>query len=244
MKILAIDTATEACSVALLHDDIITSRFEVCPQQHSQRLLPMVDDVLKDADLTLSELDLLAFGRGPGSFTGVRIATGMIQGLSLGTGLKVAGVSTLEAMAHEVASLGDVESSNSVASKYIAVASDARMDEVYFAVFEQSGSDISLVVAEQVCPPHDAVEQLDALAGLSKHNVIAAGTGWSAYDALGQWLQQCTTQEQAQVTLPNARFMLELAQRAHENGTVTEATSVEPVYLRDKVTWKKLPGRE
>ncbi|WP_346992821.1 tRNA (adenosine(37)-N6)-threonylcarbamoyltransferase complex dimerization subunit type 1 TsaB [Alteromonas gracilis] len=245
MKILAIDTATEACSVALLHDDIITSRFEVCPQQHSQRLLPMVDDVLKDADLTLSELDLLAFGRGPGSFTGyVRIATGMIQGLSLGTGLKVAGVSTLEAMAHEVASLGDAESSIGVTNKYIAVASDARMDEVYFAVFKQSESDITLVVAEQVCPPHDAVEQLNELAGLNKQNVIAAGTGWSAYDALGQWLQQCTTQEQAQVTLPNARFMLELAQHAHENGTVTEATSVEPVYLRDKVTWKKLPGRE
>ena len=103
MNILAIDTATEACSVALQLENVTVSRFEVCPQQHSQRLLPMVDEVLKEAGVSLNELDLLAFGRGPGSFTGVRIATGMIQGLALGTGLKVAGVSTLEAMAREVA---------------------------------------------------------------------------------------------------------------------------------------------
>ena len=99
MNILAIDTATEACSVALQHNGTRITRFEICPQQHSQRLLPMVDEVLKEANITLNDLDLLAFGRGPGSFTGVRIATGMIQGLALGTGLKVAGISTLEAMA-------------------------------------------------------------------------------------------------------------------------------------------------
>ena len=101
MNILAIDTATEACSVALQYNERVITRFEICPQQHSQRLLPMVDDVLKEANVGLSDIELLAFGRGPGRFTGVRIATGMIQGLALGTGLKVAGVSTLEAMACE-----------------------------------------------------------------------------------------------------------------------------------------------
>ena len=105
MKILAIDTATEACSVALNNGTEQFQEFEICPQQHSQRLLPMVDSVLKQAKMSLSDLDLLAFGRGPGSFTGVRIATGMIQGLALGTGLKVAGVSTLAAMAVEAASI-------------------------------------------------------------------------------------------------------------------------------------------
>merc|ERR1712137_1469841 len=107
MNILAIDTATEACSVALQHNGTRITRFEICPQQHSQRLLPMVDEVLKETNITLNDLDLLAFGRGPGSFTGVRIATGMIQGLALGTGLKVAGISTLEAMAVEVAKHAD-----------------------------------------------------------------------------------------------------------------------------------------
>ncbi len=132
MNILAIDTATEACSVALKYNDTIITRFEICPQQHSRRLLPMVDEVLKEAQVALPDLDLLAFGRGPGSFTGVRIATGMIQGLALGTGLKVAGVSTLEAMAFEMASKTEDKAA------LIAVASDARMNEVYFAVYKQT----------------------------------------------------------------------------------------------------------
>ena len=142
MNILAIDTATEACSVALQYDNTVITRFEICPQQHSQRLLPMVDEVLKEAQATLGDIELLAFGRGPGSFTGVRIATGMIQGLALGTGLKVAGVSTLEAMAFEVAS--NVQNKDAL----IAVASDARMDEVYFAVYSQSPTGVVLRIEE------------------------------------------------------------------------------------------------
>lgn len=244
MKILAIDTATEACSVALQHGDTVTSRFEVCPQQHSQRLLPMVDDVLKEAEVALSDLDLLAFGRGPGSFTGVRIATGMIQGLALGTGHKVAGISTLEAMAYEVASLSNSEALSTNTSSLIAVANDARMDEVYFAVFKQSENSITVVVEEQVCPPQVAIDSLNALQQTDNSNLVAAGTGWSAYNALEQWLKHNSENDQASVVLPNARFMLELAQRAMLQGDVSDAVSVEPVYLRDKVTWKKLPGRE
>jgi tRNA threonylcarbamoyladenosine biosynthesis protein TsaB len=242
MKILAIDTATEACSVALQHNDVVTSRFEVCPQQHSQRLLPMVDEVLKEAGVALGELDLLAFGRGPGSFTGVRIATGMIQGLALGSGHKVAGVSTLEAMAHETATINSIDNLNANKDYYIAVASDARMDEVYFAVYKYSANAISLVIEEQVCPPNVAIEQLDALD--DANDVVAAGTGWTAYEELTHWLKDNSSQEMATVTLPNARFMLELAAVAFEHGNVSDAIAVEPVYLRDKVTWKKLPGRE
>lgn len=238
MNILAIDTATEACSVALQFNDIVITRFEVCPQQHSQRLLPMVDDVLKEAQVTLGDLDLLAFGRGPGSFTGVRIATGMIQGLALGTGLKVAGVSTLEAMANEVVS--KTENKDTL----IAVASDARMNEVYFAVYAQSHSGLVLCVEEQVCPPDIAIEKLNALRDSSSASVIAAGTGWSAYKELEQWKSEVCGEVTSEVTLPNAQYMLKLALDAYQKGEVTEAVNVEPVYLRDKVTWKKLPGRE
>lgn len=238
MNILAIDTATEACSVALLYNDTVITRFEICPQQHSQRLLPMVDDVLKEAQVTLSDLDLLSFGRGPGSFTGVRIATGMIQGLALGTGLKVAGVSTLEAMAFEVAS----KAKNREAM--IAVASDARMNEVYFAVYKQTKEGALLTIEEQVCPPEVAVEQLNALRENSSAAVIAVGTGWSAYDELTKWKSEVIGETACDVTLPNAQFMLKLAQDAYGKGEVSEAVNVEPVYLRDKVTWKKLPGRE
>jgi len=241
MNILAIDTATEACSVALQLENVTVSRFEVCPQQHSQRLLPMVDEVLKEAGVSLNELDLLAFGRGPGSFTGVRIATGMIQGLALGTGLKVAGVSTLEAMAREVAaSLNKTTPSNN-AAQFIAVASDARMGEVYFAVYKTDGNALTLEVEEQVCPPEVALEQMAAIANKP---VVVAGTGWDAYEPLQQWLQGHAATSEVTVTLPNAIFMLPLARMAKDRGDVSDAVNVKPVYLRDKVTWKKLPGRE
>ncbi|WP_334020482.1 tRNA (adenosine(37)-N6)-threonylcarbamoyltransferase complex dimerization subunit type 1 TsaB [Alteromonas sp. S015] len=238
MNILAIDTATEACSVALQYKDTVITRFEICPQQHSQRLLPMVDEVLKEAKVSLGDLDLLAFGRGPGSFTGVRIATGMIQGLALGTGLKVAGVSTLEAIACEVAS--QTQHNDAL----IAVASDARMGEVYFAVYSQSTNGVVLSIEEQVCPPEVAIEQLNAFREGNSAAVIAAGTGWSAYEELEQWKSEECGEVTSDVTLPNAQYMLKLAFDAFGKGEISEAVAVEPVYLRDKVTWKKLPGRE
>lgn len=237
MNILAIDTATEACSVALQHNGIRTTRFEICPQQHSQRLLPMVDEVLKEANITLNDLDLLAFGRGPGSFTGVRIATGMIQGLALGTGLKVAGVSTLEAMAVETAAKINDESA------LIAVASDARMDEVYFAVYSHTPDGVYRIIDEQVCPPEMALEQLDSMDQEDSKKIVTAGTGWTAYEKLSEWRANTCSESYEDVSLPNAEYMLSLASKAQETGDVFDAVNVEPVYLRDKVTWKKLPGR-
>ena len=237
MNILAIDTATEACSVALQHNGTRITRFEICPQQHSQRLLPMVDEVLKEANITLNDLDLLAFGRGPGSFTGVRIATGMIQGLALGTGLKVAGISTLEAMAVETAAKINDESA------LIAVASDARMDEVYFAVYSHTPDGVNRIIDEQVCPPEMALEQLDSMDQEVSKKIVTAGTGWTAYEKLSEWRANTCGESHEEVSLPNAEYMLSLASKAQETGDVFDAVNVEPVYLRDKVTWKKLPGR-
>ena len=98
-RILAIDTATEACSVALLNDESTDALFELCPREHTQRILPMVQQVLANNQLNLNQLDALAFGRGPGSFTGVRIGIGIAQGLALGAELPMIGVSTLATMA-------------------------------------------------------------------------------------------------------------------------------------------------
>ena len=99
MRILAIDTATEACSVALWNDGTVNAHFELCPREHTQRILPMVQDILTTSGTSLTDINALAYGRGPGSFTGVRIGIGIAQGLALGAELPMIGVSTLMTMA-------------------------------------------------------------------------------------------------------------------------------------------------
>ena len=229
-NLLAIDTATESLSVALQFNRQTFHRFEICPQQHSQKLLPMIDDVLNEAGATLADLEGLVFGRGPGSFTGVRIATGMIQGLALGSQLPVVGVSTLATMAQQA--IAEQQAS------HIVTAIDARMNEVYFACFEASAQLAVAILDEQVCAPEIAAQSFPA--SIPEHNFVAAGTGWQAYPAL---TDKSSTQE-VSILYPHARYMLALAEPEFEAGRTYSAETVEPVYLRDKVTWKKLPGRE
>ncbi|MDF2179837.1 tRNA (adenosine(37)-N6)-threonylcarbamoyltransferase complex dimerization subunit type 1 TsaB [Aliiglaciecola sp. CAU 1673] len=229
MNILVIDTATEACSAALQIGERQWHRFEICPQQHSQRLLPMVDELLKEAGATLKDLDGLAYGRGPGSFTGVRIATGMIQGLALGTGLPVVGISTLAAMAQQAHSeLGATE---------VVAAIDARMDEVYLGCYHFDNGQIDLRYPEQVLPPQDAASLIDELPVAP----TGVGTGWAAYAALNPkaWVKVTDN-----ILYPSALFMLPLARQQLQQGAGSAVEDIEPVYLRDQVTWKKLPGRE
>src|SRR4029453_2048008 len=126
MKLLAIDTATERCSVALALDGRIVERIADTPRGHADLVLPMVESVLTEGRVQLADLDGLAYGRGPGAFTGVRIAVGVAQGLSFGAGLLTVGVSDLAAVARQVAQAGE----------RVLVCMDARMGEVYWAVFE------------------------------------------------------------------------------------------------------------
>lgn len=226
MNILAIDTATEACSVALQFNNKIYTRYEVCPQQHSQKILIMVEEVMNDAGATLNELQVLGFGRGPGSFTGVRIATGIIQGLALGSGLPVVGVSTLQAMAQQVIASQAVDN--------VAVAIDARMSEVYFARFQNKQGLAVTDGDEQVLAP-----ELAATLTTSSDTGFA-GTGWQAYPELAAAAGNINVS----VSYPYARHMLPLVEQAFLRNEFTTAESVSPVYLRDTVTWKKLPGRE
>ncbi|TPV60693.1 tRNA (adenosine(37)-N6)-threonylcarbamoyltransferase complex dimerization subunit type 1 TsaB [Aestuariibacter sp. GS-14] len=226
MNILAIDTATEACSVALQFNNRIYTRYEVCPQQHSQKILIMIEEVMNEAGATLNELQVLGFGRGPGSFTGVRIATGIIQGLALGAGLPVVGVSTLQAMAQQVIASQAVEN--------VAVAIDARMGEVYFARFQNKQGLAVTDGDEQVLSPVQAATLTTA------SDTGFAGTGWQAYPELAAAAGNINVS----VSYPYARHMLPLAEQAFLRNEFTSAESVSPVYLRDTVTWKKLPGRE
>jgi tRNA threonylcarbamoyladenosine biosynthesis protein TsaB len=226
MNLLVIDTSTEACSVALEIDGTVFSRFEVCPQQHSQRLLPMVDEVLKEANVKLSQLDYLGFGRGPGSFTGVRIATGMIQGLALGSALPVVGISTLAAMAQQaIIDKGAAE---------ISCAIDARIGEVYFARYVANNNVAKLIAEEQVLAPRLAADLLSA------NKSIGVGTGWKAYSELNSADRVEVTED---ILYPNALYMLPLFKHAISDGEAKDIEQIQPVYLRDKVTWKKLPGR-
>ncbi len=223
MKILAIDTATEACSVAVTDGQHVYSLWEECPQQHAQKLLPMVTDILAKANIDKAELTGIAFGQGPGSFTGVRIATAHCQGLALGLGIPAVGISTLHTLAQGACRQANMQNGN------IAVAIDARMGEVYFAQYRVSDGKIALQGTESVIAPELAAGQLP-------NDFIAAGTGWAAYPELA-------ARAQAEITLPDARHMLALAQTQFAQGNGQAVEEIAPQYVRDTVTWKKLPGK-
>lgn len=230
-KILALDTATENCSVALLVGDQIYVRSEVAPRDHTKKILPMVDEVLKEAGLTLAGLDALAFGRGPGSFTGVRIGIGIAQGLAFGADLPMIGISTLAAMAQG--------SYRMKGYTHVATAIDARMSEVYWGRYRrEDNGNWSEVDQECVIAPSllaDSTGSDDLLWG-------CAGTGWAAYEEELRALP--LSREFSDVLYPDAQDIAFLAKFEWDKGNTVSAEQASPVYLRDTVAWKKLPGRE
>jgi tRNA threonylcarbamoyladenosine biosynthesis protein TsaB len=224
VNLLAIDTSMEACSASLLVEGHRYKEYDICPQQHSQKILPMVQALLKQANASLADVHYIIVGRGPGSFTGVRIACGIAQGLAYGAGLKVIGLSTLAAMA--LATKKDK----------VAVASDARMGEVYYAEFQRRDNLLAMVSKEQVCAP-----QIAAASACKFEPDALAGTGWANYPDLSSVFSD----KQASVLYPNADSMIDLALQdlANNSSIAVDASDIEPIYVRDTVTWKKLPGR-
>ncbi|WP_421204933.1 tRNA (adenosine(37)-N6)-threonylcarbamoyltransferase complex dimerization subunit type 1 TsaB [Aeromonas sp. 601027] len=230
LKILAVDTATEACSAALLVGDKLFSRWEEAPRDHTRKILPMVQAVLEDAGISLSDLDAIAFGRGPGSFTGVRIGISVAQGLAFGAGVPLIGISTLAAMAQGAYRLDGAEQ--------VLTAIDARMNEVYFGRYELIDGRMQLVGDEVVSEPAALVDARGKLTG----PVTCVGTGFETY---GETLSGLADElAVSQVRFPAAEDMLPLARDAWLAGEAVPVEQATPVYLRDKVTWKKLPGRE
>lgn len=224
--ILALDTSTDACSVALNINGRVASLFEVAAKSHTQRLLPMVDEVMQGNGLVLADLDAIAFGRGPGSFTGLRICAGIVQGLAFGANLPVIPVSTLEAMA-----LGFYRT-NPNEGRPLLVTLDARMDEVYWGLFERDGNLVKLLSNEGVIGPgvlaiHDDVRALNG-------NFVAVGPGWH-YPSL-----QALTCGRRELDLqPNAENMALIAAGLFAAGKAVSALEAQPVYLRDSVSWQK-----
>ena len=224
MKLIAVETATEACSAALLIDGEVTERFEIAPRQHTQLILPMVDQLLAEAELKLTDLDGLAFGRGPGAFTGVRIATGVIQGLAFAADLPVAPISTLAAMAQ-----GEFRTSG---QRNILTAIDARMGEIYWAGYQFSDSgELDEAIPEQVTPA--------ARAQLPESGLwFGVGSGWqSDGEALTARLADYLIASEASL-LPRALDIALLAAPVIEKGEGVSAAQALPVYLRDQVVHK------
>ena len=229
-RILAIDTATEACSVALWNHGETLAHFELCPREHTQRILPLVEQILAEAGLTLSQLDALAFGRGPGSFTGVRIGIGIAQGLALGADLPMIGVSTLQTMAQGAF--------RRTGATRVLTAIDARMGEVYWGEYSRTAQGgWQGEASEAVLTPEQVQARAQSLSG----QWATAGTGWTSYPDLvaGTLL----TLNDGDMLLPHAEDMLPPALDAWSAKRTVAVDQAEPVYLRNEVTWKKLPGR-
>jgi tRNA threonylcarbamoyladenosine biosynthesis protein TsaB len=230
MKILALDTSTEACSAALLIDSQISQRYQVAPREHGTLILPMIEQLLGEAGVSLAQLDAVAFGRGPGAFVGVRIATGVAQGIAFAVDLPVVPVSSLAALAQSVVP----------ANVYSAI--DARMEEVYWAAYRKNSNGIvELLGEETVCPPHDVAAKLTAVSGQDQ-SWYGVGSGWDTYaDVLQKQVANISGYDANRY--PQARNIATIAQCYYLQGEYVDAAQAMPTYLRDDVAKKMSPNK-
>lgn len=230
MRILAIDTATEACSVALWNDGTTKAHFELCPREHTQRILPMVEEIGRWRSHVNRYRRSGVWSRS-GSFTGVRIGIGIAQGLALGANLPMIGVSTTATMARGARR-------KSGATRVLA-AIDARMGEVYWAEYlRDEHGNWHGEETEAVLTPEQVHARLLQLSG----EWVTVGTGWPARPELGK--DSGLTLSDGDVLLPAAEDMLPVATQMLAAGKTVAVEHAEPVYLRNTVAWKKLPGKE
>ena len=216
--ILAIETATDACSVALYHDGEVLERFEPGARRQTERVLPLVDDILSEAGIGLGALDALAFGQGPGAFTGVRVATSVVQGLAFARDLPVAGVSTLAACA-----LAAFDAHP--ARPRVLAAFDARMGELYLGAYQCRADGVEALLADGLFDPDD-------VPALNGSDWLLAGSG-AIYQA--RIASRVTLAAVDQDAAPRASAVARLAVPMVEQGLTVPAEQAQPVYLRDRV---------
>ena len=230
MKLLAIETATEACSIAVLVDGAVIERFEIAPRRHTELALPWAEALLAEAGIAKSQLDAIAVGRGPGAFTGVRLAIALAQGIALALDRPLLPVSTLAALAMQ-AQMGSgsfsAENEPDPISGILA-AIDARMGEIYLASFQRDGDRVVATSDEIVVAP-DAYAPPD---GMGWHGV---GTGFAAADgALATRLRWQLASMDASA-LPHAADVARLGALAYARGEAIAPERIEPAYLRNNV---------
>jgi tRNA threonylcarbamoyladenosine biosynthesis protein TsaB len=222
VNLLAIDTATQACSVAVLAGSRHASRYMEAERGHGEQILPMVDAVLAEVQITLHQLNALAFGRGPGAFTGVRLAASVAQGLAFGAGIPVIPVSDLAAVAQRL--FDSVQEARAAV-----VCNDARMREVYWACYERDDNGLARLVGEERVTAPGEVQLPEA----AHAPMYGAGRGFRAYPELGQRLRQL--KEVHDDLVPRAQEILRLAGKELQEGRTIPPEKAVPVYLRDDV---------
>jgi tRNA threonylcarbamoyladenosine biosynthesis protein TsaB len=216
LNILALETSSPWCSVALWLNGRVLAREEHAGQRHSELLLPMVHSLLAEASIELPALHAIAFGAGPGSFTGLRIACGVAQGLAAGAGLTTAGVVTLAAIAE------------ASAGQRVLACLDARMGEIYYAAYERAGAEWNVIHPPQLCTP----ERAPAVHGA---DWVAAGNGFAAHGpALARRYDGQIAQTRSELH-PHAREIAILGAGLAQRGSTVAPEQAHPLYLRDHV---------
>ena len=229
MKILAIETSTEACSVALWIDGQVRERFEIAPRRHTELVLPWAGELLAEAGIARSQLDAIAVGRGPGAFTGVRLAVALVQGMALALDRPVLPVSTLAALALQAGTGAASALDPDQDGECILAAIDARMDELYLGLFRRDADELLRPVGVEWMAPGS----LPDVPGTDR--LIGAGSGFAAgsealVTALGGRLLRFDSR-----ALPHAADVARLGALAHARGEAIAADLLEPAYLRNKV---------
>lgn len=218
-KILALDTSTEACSVALFNNGEVTESYEVAPRRHNEIILPILETVLAESGASLSDIDLIAFGCGPGSFTGLRIAASVVQGIAYSIDRPVMPVSTLRALAQ-----GAYRECN---AHFVLSALDAHMEEIYWGAYQYHDGTMINVIADMVSQPTTT-----PFPPSEKKDWIGIGSGWDKYanvlanDLLHNWLPN---------RYPRAQDIATLAMRDYQDNKAVSAEHALPVYLRDNL---------
>lgn len=225
--ILAVETATDACSVAVARGGDVRERHRVAARQHSALLFGLLEELLPGGDLRAHGIGLIAYGSGPGSFTGLRIAASVAQGLAYSSRLPAVAVSTLAALAQSALRSGVVD-----AAEVVLCTLDARANEVYGAVFAFEAGLAREREGPWACAPAE-------MALRYAQSMAAVGSGCRYLDHFPRELRS-RIHSTAPDLLPSAGAMIPLARERFARGEIQSATAIQPVYVRDEINWKKL----
>ncbi len=235
MKLLAFETSTEACSVALWIDGEVRQHHEIAPRRHAELALPWAESLLAEAGIAKSQLDLIAVGRGPGAFTGVRLGVALAQGIALALDLAVVPVSTLAALAMRAWTLVPAHADdNADDARHVLAAIDARMGEIYLGAFEIR-ADSALALSDETVIAPSAASLPASLATSREHRWYGVGTGFAAAESVLQQRMKPQLHAADRGALPHAADVARLALQAHARGEAVAPERLEPAYLRNHV---------